>query len=310
MDSPLELRPTRCAICDVEDNSTELYAANFELAAFSPGVFSARRLPDQIHYRLVRCNTCGLVRSDPIANRALLERLYAQASFDYGQEVENLKATYRRYLDRLQDYGDVGGALLEIGCGNGFFLEEALKCGYTIVQGVEPGKGIVEQAKENIRPNIVCDVMHPGLFPPMTFDAICLFQVFDHIADPNELLSECYKILKPNGLMLFINHNISSFSARLLKEKSPIVDIEHTYLYSPTTMQKIVLKHNFEVNAIMPVANRYSLHYYARLVPLPPAVKKVLLQLLDSTSVGKLPLSVSLGNLCLIAQKGQSKNGA
>jgi tetratricopeptide (TPR) repeat protein len=63
----VKLRNTRCAICRTEGNASELYPANFDLQALKPAVFSARRLPDRVHYRLVKCNTCGLGRSDPIA---------------------------------------------------------------------------------------------------------------------------------------------------------------------------------------------------------------------------------------------------
>src|SRR5262249_8138219 len=100
-----DLRPTRCAICGSEGNTMELYPANFDLEALNPAVFSAPRLPDRTHYRLVKCNQCGLVRSDPIADPALLEHLYHQSTFTYGDEVADLKRTYGRYLARLDHLG-------------------------------------------------------------------------------------------------------------------------------------------------------------------------------------------------------------
>jgi hypothetical protein len=81
MTQALELRKTRCAICGSAENARELYPANFDVQALNPEVFSARRLPDRIHYRLVTCNTCGLVRSDPIADPALLAQLYHDSTF-------------------------------------------------------------------------------------------------------------------------------------------------------------------------------------------------------------------------------------
>jgi hypothetical protein len=56
----VDVHATCCAVCSTEGNSTVLYSANFSPEDFSPAVFSARRLPDRIHYRLVRCNSCGL----------------------------------------------------------------------------------------------------------------------------------------------------------------------------------------------------------------------------------------------------------
>ncbi len=303
MTSTVELRPTRCAICGTQGNATELYPANFDPEAFNPSVFSARRLPDRIHYRMVRCNACGLVRSDPVADSALLEQLYQQSTFTYTDEVTDLKRTYGRYLAKLDRYGARKGTLLEIGCGNGFFLDLALAHGYRAVRGVEPSRVAIAQASPQVRDQIVCDVMRPGLFAPAQFDVICLFQVFDHVPDPASLLDECFRVLQPGGLVLAINHNITACSARLLRERSPIIDIEHTYLYSPATMSRLFAAHGFQIRRVGSVCNHYSLQYLFRLLPLPVAQKRVALGWLRCHSIGRLRLTVPLGNLHLVAQK-------
>ncbi len=299
----IELHPTPCAICNTEDNATELFTANFNMRSFNPTVFSARRLPDTIHYRLVRCNNCKLVRSDPVIDLKSLTRLYAQSSFDYTDEIANLKITYGRYLSRLDNYGVKKDALLEIGCGNGFFLEEALKDGYIIVKGVEPSVLAAAKASPNVAQHIICDIMHPGLFEQEQFDVICMFQVLDHVVDPKALLTECLRILKPGGLVLCISHNIRAFSARLLKNRSPIIDIEHTYLYSPATISKIFSVCNFQVKGVGPVLNRYTLHYLARLLPQPAMLKHMILAFLKNSLIGNISLSIPLGNLYIVAQK-------
>lgn len=300
-------RATRCAICSAEDNATELYPANFSMEALNPSVFSARRLPDRIHYRMVRCNADGLVRSDPVAPPEEIARLYAQSAFDYGDETGNLRHTYGRYLARLRAYGARQEALLEIGCGNGFFLEEALAQGYTRTCGVEPSVAAVERADIRIRPHIVCDVFRPRLFAPGEFNVICAFQVFDHLPDPGAALDECRKLLKPGGLMLCLNHDVSALSARLLGGRSPIIDIEHTYLYDPTTMTRLFTAHGFQVREVGAVLNRYTVQYLARLVPFPAKLKRVVLAALKTSRVGRVPLSVPLGNMYLIAQTGREE---
>ena len=297
------LHATRCAICGIEDGATELYPSRLDPEAFNRSVFSARRLPDGIHYRMVQCNACGLVRSDPVADPGLLAQLYRQSTFDYGDEVANLKRTYGRYLAKLTEYGVRKDALLEIGCGNGFFLEEALAQGYQAVQGVEPSTEAVARAAVRVRPQIVCDIMRPGLFEPDRFDVICLFQVFDHLPDPGALLDECFTVLKPGGLILCLNHNVEAVSARLLKEHSPIVDVEHVNLFSPTTMARIFATHGGRVMRVGTAYNTYTVGYLARLLPLPAAFKDALLGWLRKSRAGRLRVSVPLGNLYLIAQK-------
>ena len=299
----VELKNTRCAVCGTEGNASELYPANFDPEALNPAVFSARRLPDRVHYRLVRCKTCGLVRSDPVAPPELLAQLYHESTFTYTDEVADLKRTYGRYLARLDRYGARKDALLEIGCGNGFFLQQALAQGYRSVRGVEPSRAAVSQAAPEVRDSIVCDLMRPGLFGPAEFDVICLFQVFDHVPDPGTLLDACFTALRPGGLVLSLNHNVTAVSARLLGERSPIIDIEHTYLYSPATMRRIFAAHGFRIRKAGSVRNQYSLRYLFRLLPLPAGPKRAVLDWLQRHSIGRVRLWVPLGNLHLVAQK-------
>jgi SAM-dependent methyltransferase len=300
--SQLLLHPTRCAVCRTEGNASELYPANFDFSDFNRNIFSARRLPDRIHYRMVKCNACGLVRSDPVADDATLGELYRQSTFEYGTEVTNLRGTYGRYLGRLVALGGGKGSLLEIGCGNGFFLEEAQARGYADVRGVEPSAEAVAKASPGVRAGIVCDMMRPNLFAEASFDVVCLFQVFDHLPDPVGVLAETHRVLKPGGLVLILNHNINALSARLLGERSPIIDLEHTYLYSATTLARLAGDQGFSTLETGAVFNDYTLHYLTRLVPFPRFLKRPLLAVLRGTPLGTLRVSVPLGNLYLIAR--------
>ncbi len=297
------MHPTRCAICNRENDATERWPATFNPEAFSARVFSARRLPDRVHYRIVTCDFCGLVRSDPVASEELLAALYASSRFDYGEEVESIQATYGRALRDLEARSTRREALLEIGCGNGFFLQQARLQGWKRVRGVEPSADALAKAPPELDGAIVRDVMRAGLFAAKSFDAVCLFQVLDHISNPVELLDECFDVVRPGGHILALNHNVSAWSARILGERSPIVDIEHTYLYSPATMLDIVAKAGFTDARVRSVRNTYSLAYLARLAPLPAGVKARAMSLLRLNAIGRMRLTVPLGNLCLIARR-------
>lgn len=299
----VELRPTRCPVCGTEGNAAELYPANFDAGAFSPAVFSARRLPDRLHYRTVKCASCGLVRSDPVADTETLLKLYAVSTLDYASEIPNIRRTYGRYLEKTGKYLSSAKSLLEIGCGSGFFLEEALARGYTEVRGVEPSVPASQEAVPEVRRHISIGVMRPDLFEEAQFDIICMFQVLDHIPEPAALLDSCLRALRPGGALLVLNHNIEAVSARLLGERSPVVDIEHTFLYGDSTLPRLAAGRGFEVRETGPVYNTYSLGYLARLLPLPAALKRAALRVLEFTGAGRLALRVPLGNIYMIAVK-------
>jgi SAM-dependent methyltransferase len=299
----IELHNTPCAICSKYGNCREVYPANFRDTDFNREVFSARRLPDRIHYRLVKCLDCGLVRSDPVADTATIMELYEQSTFDYGDEAKNLGRTYGIYLDRVKSFGSKRDSLLEIGCGNGFFLSEALDRGYVNVTGVEPSKHAKEKANPRVRDCIVSDIMRPGLFPADSFDTICCFQVLDHIPDPAALLQECCTVLKPGGCLLCLNHNVESISSKILKERSPIVDIEHTYLYSPETAAALFRNCGFSICEVGSAVNVYSLRYLIHLLPISVELKRFASNIADVSKMAKIQLDLPLGNLFLIAQK-------
>jgi len=297
------LTPTCCAICGTEGNAQELYPANFDDEAFTAEVFSARRLPDLVHYRIVRCHRCGLVRSDPVIDQEALAKLYLQSALTYARDIPNLRRTYGKYLRKLEKYRNQKECFLEIGCGNGFLLEEALLQGYKKVLGVEPSKSAVEQASPALKNLIYNDMMRPGLISQRV-DSIGMFQLFDHIPNPNEFLATCSDALIPGGLILCFNHNIQAVSARVLGERSPIIDIEHTFLYSPGTIRKLFEKNGFKVLEVGSALNFVNALSLLRLIPLPRNFKTRLLSLLEHRPrLGQVNLSLPLGNLFIIAQK-------
>ena len=296
------LAPTICAICRTFGNADELFPPSYDLAAFNERVFSARRMPDSIHYRMVRCRKCGLVRSDPSADQASLSHLYERSSFDYAAEVPNLRHTYGRYLARAKR--NTGGrSLLEIGCGSGFMLEEALSQGYEYVRGVEPSHKAIAAAPSSIRDRIVPGIMEPGLFEAGEFDTVCMFQVFDHLPDPGAILDQVHTLLSPTGVVLCFNHDVKSLSARILGERSPIVDIEHCYLYSLETMRRLLKKHGFAVVEAGGTTNTLSFSHLLHLLPSPARVKRGLLAAAGRTRIGHLPLRIPLGNLYAIGRR-------
>ncbi|MBI2641436.1 class I SAM-dependent methyltransferase [Candidatus Roizmanbacteria bacterium] len=291
-----------CAICG-KNNFTVLYPENFDIHTINSRTFSARRLPDRIHYRMVKCKDDGLIYSNPILEYDKIEKLYKKSFTAYDEHLENLRETYGFYLKELERYGVNKDRLLEIGCGNGFFLEEALSQGYKEVYGVEPGKKSVEKAKARIKKNIIIDIFKRGQFRKNSFDVICCLQTFDHIPDPNGMLKECYKILKKDGFMLFLNHDAGALTNKLMGEKSPIIDIEHTYLFSKEMMKKIFEKHKFKVLETKSSFNIHHLSYWIHLFPIPNFIKLPLINLLNIAKVGRLKIKMYPGNLVAVAKK-------
>lgn len=193
--------------------------------------------------------------------------------------------------------------LLDIGCGNGFFLNEVTKMGIKSVYGIEPSLASVNLAPKKIKKNIKISVLKPNLFKKEFFDIICCFHTLDHVTSPNSFLKICFKLLKKKGIVLFIVHNTEGLSVKLFGEKSAIFDIEHIYLFNPKNLRTIFSQNGFKVIRVFNVKNRYPLSYWFRMTPLPKTIKFIFLGLLYKTGLGKIPLNLSPGNIGIIAEK-------
>ncbi|KKP59946.1 MAG: Methyltransferase type 11 [Candidatus Gottesmanbacteria bacterium GW2011_GWA1_34_13] len=298
---PAMLTYNNCPICNTRYQYSVIYKKNFNLSDFNQKVFSARRLPDKIHYQIVKCKKCGLVRSNPVVNTSMLNQLYRVSKLNYSEEIDNLIETYLMHLYPILNKINKNDNILEIGCGSGFILHVLYKKGFKNVYGVEPSIDAVSKANKLIQKNIANEPLSSKSFPGRKFKLIFIYQTLDHIPNPNTFIKNCYNLLDRGGYILTFNHNIDSFSSKLLKEKSPIIDIEHTYFYSPDTINKLFQKNKFLILKVYSPINIISIKYLIWLVPLPKIIKSTIL--MSKLAIFNNKINIKLGNLCLIAQK-------
>lgn len=287
---------TRCAICGTFENSIEVFSENIDSSSTTPEVFSARRLPDRRYYRWVRCRSCDLYRSDPVLDIDL-DALYMKSTFDYGSEVPGLKKTYGRLIQMALKPNNPCGHILEVGGGNGFFLEEAIRMGFDSVEGVEPSIAAVRMASPEIRKYMRVSMFDHNSVANNSADVIAIFHTLDHMEQPSELLKTSYQKLRSGGKIVIAVHNATAMSARVLKNRSPIFDIEHTYLFSPKTLRLALETAGFENVVVRMYFNLYSLSYITHLLPIPNYLKKKILGSKFNNLLLKLKIWIPLGNL-------------
>ncbi len=282
------------------------YKRNYSFNELKEDLFSARRERKKKAYEhntFLQCNNCGLIYANPIINPLIVEALYKESKFNYGNEQKNIQKSYGSLLRRAEKYLATKGNLLDIGAGNGFFMLEALNQGYKQPHGIEPSKHAIALADIKIRKNIIQDILRPNQLEDDSFDVISIFQTIDHMENPNEILSICNRALKKNRLILIISHDVESFSSKFLGEKSPIFDIEHTQLFSKKTISKILEKNRFQILEIVNLSNTYALEYWIKLSPLPKIMKFFLKKILDFLGLSSREITIKPGNFGIIARK-------
>ena len=292
---------TKCAICGTFGYSETVFPASIDSSTFSYDVFSARRLPDRRHYQWVKCKECSLYRSDPIWDIDLTD-LYTNSTFDYSKELHGLKTSYRRIVSKSCPEPQ-GKSILEIGGGNGFFLEEALQMGFARITEIEPSVPAFESASDRVKPFFKVDVVRQGLIDDNSEDLVVIFHVLDHLPDPLAVLKLINQMLKPGGAICIAVHNVNSISSKLLKNRSPIFDVEHTYLYSKKTILRLLEQAGFESVRVKHYKNSYSLAYLLHLVPISRNVRKRILSSTFGDWLSKVRVTVPLGNMWATAVK-------
>ena len=276
----------------------EKFSANIEEEKISPSSYSSRKRPELMHYALMECQSCRTLFVERVPDLDGLIDNYAVASFDSRIESEYAAKTYGKYLNRLNLVRN--RRILDIGCGDGTFLEKAISLGAESVLGIEPSQGALESAGEvrnSIRtiPVEQCDYQ-------FEFDLVTCFQTLEHLVDPKTVLSKMCSAAISGGYVAVVCHNRLSLVNRLMGRRSPIFDIEHLQMFSVEGLEKILQSTNLKVIVSKQILNSYPLGYWLRLFPMPKIMKDFFESRRDSFLM-RIPISLFVGNRLVVAIK-------
>lgn len=106
-------------------------------------------------------------------------------------------------------------AILDIACGGGF-LSNSLAPHYARLCGVDASPSSIEIAKKHDETKKVEYQVADAYklpFADAEFDVVCLMDFLEHIEDPEKIIIEATRVLKPGGLLFYhtFNRNILSY---------------------------------------------------------------------------------------------------
>lgn len=199
---------------------------------------------------LVKCGRCGFVFMEKIPSETTLREYYA--TYAYQQEKNLSPITLKRYQELLQEFEPYrrNNRILEIGCGQGDFLQEAQKNGWE-THGTEFSAQAVEICRKR-RIHVYHGKLHPHLFPPEYFDVIISIEVIEHINNPQEEMQYIASFLRKGGLFYCTTPNFNSVLRYYLKENYSVIHYpEHLCYYTPTTLQFLFAQNGFRTKKIL-----------------------------------------------------------
>lgn len=237
--------------------------------------------PAQAPGPVSRCENCGMVYISEIVNstsiihdgaRMAESNLQLRFSSDlrdlngcweWGDLVMKLKegdALERNAANALAHFARAPGYLLDFGCGGGFFLAEAKRCGWEVF-GLEPLPGHAVHARALTGGTIVTDTLRDDTFLPAFFDCVTAFQVFEHLPEPATDLARLFRMIKPGGSILIEVPNIDTWGVRLLRGRHRHFVPDHLNFFSAATMSRLLREAGFEVTETYQPSRTMSLEY-------------------------------------------------
>ncbi len=215
--------------------------------------------PDFCNYQLYRCNNCQVVYCSP----------FKAPVFDFYTEADDILSKNRHYKHnpwysdhptqkaKILENG-AGKTALDLGCGNGAYLEFVSKRGFDVV-GVDLDKTSLNAAKtRNFSHkaeffNMTLADVHEK-FPDLRFDVISAFEVVEHLDNPKEVIELIHKMLKPGGHFI---GTLPSFERYLIKKINMVYEVPpyHLTYWTEKTWKNALeklfdFKHQFSTNDV------------------------------------------------------------
>ncbi|MBF0618902.1 MAG: class I SAM-dependent methyltransferase [Candidatus Omnitrophica bacterium] len=213
------------------------------------------------HYRVVRCQECGLLFSSPRPDGNALEDEY-QAVEDQSyvdDQTEGRSRAFEHNLDNLSRFKK-NGDLLDVGCAIGIFLFRARARGWN-VQGIEPSGWGVKRGRELFQLPLEQGTYKDLARFEKKFDAITMWDVLEHLDDPLAALKSCRVALKDDGVLAFSTVDSGSLYARVLGRRWPWLMMMHIFYFDRRTIRKYLEKAGFEILSIKAYQHVVSLKY-------------------------------------------------
>lgn len=215
-----------------------------------------------------RCAICRLIFIFPIPTG--IAHVYSDDYFcgaeggfgyiNYDEDKDAASTEFKKYLDAIEHHYPSKGSLLDVGAATGSFLAAARERGWRVT-GVEISPFAAE-AGRNKGIDVRTGIVEEAEFAEQSFDVITLWDVFEHLPDPEQTLSYLRKLLKPSGLLVMNTPNAGSMYARLLgKRWVLIIPPEHLRLFTPHNLRILLERNGFSLILKDTISKRFKPAY-------------------------------------------------
>ena len=219
-------------------------------------------------FRLFRCGKCGLLFVHPVPEDLLEiynDRYFSGATeghgyTDYDRDKEPMRPVFEEYLQRIEGVLGKPGRLLDVGAATGYFLDICRQRGWSTA-GVEPSDFAASLGRNkglDVRTGVLPDCG----FAPGSFDAVTLWDVLEHVPDPEKTVQDVVQLLKPGGIFAFNTPDVDSAWARTMgMHWHLIVPPEHIHLFGRKSAVELLTKCAFLPLEVTTIGKTFTIQY-------------------------------------------------
>lgn len=215
---------------------------------------------EEPEFTVVTCADCGLGFVNPRYPAAAIRAFFREGAW-LGRSVDpegcprSLVAERARRALELRPYARAlrrrasPGAVLDVGCGLGVFLD--LLGPAWERHGVDICPRMIAEASRVSGLYLQAAAFLTADVPDGYYDAVTFLQVLDHLDDPAANLERAHRALKPGGVLLLTHLiNLGSFCARVFREGFRLLDPYHPYYFTPAAIRRMLRATGFRVERI------------------------------------------------------------
>jgi SAM-dependent methyltransferase len=235
-----------CDLCESPDFSTKFQVSDYLLD------------DEQVQFSYVQCSNCGLIFQNPRLPQEELDNYYPPQydsflSEDF--ESKDLKSRLsrhglskrRKYVTSIKDRGK----LLDIGCAAGNFMRAMQESSGWDLYGVEISEHAAKIAQRTHNLNVFHGEIHQSKYADNFFDIVTIWDVLEHLPNPDSFLHEVHRVLKADGVLIFRIPNGGSWDAKLFGKYWFGLDApRHYYVFNQRTITKLLDLNGFRVSKI------------------------------------------------------------
>ncbi len=226
--------------------------------------FSAKdHTVSKLMFVVYKCNDCEALFTQDIPSQDAIAAYYASENYISHSDTQKgfINKLYHLIRKRTlnskkklisSETGMKSGNILDVGCGTGAFLNTMQQADWKAT-GLEPDEATRLKAKllhhiEVLPSNEIYKL------PAVTYDAITLWHVLEHVHELHEYTEQLKNILNVSGKLFIAVPNYTSYDSKFYKENWAAYDVpRHLYHFSPKSMNILMEMHGLKVEKKIPM---------------------------------------------------------